>query len=375
MNPLKTIFIGAHHVERCIDMARFRLKRRMGWLGPVQIVPFLGYGNGSMTTFSGRVLEEKDLGDPHEEAPWWENLRAMYHRIESDEIPYVRVKADFNGERCEMRTDDEGYFVFDLATAPPPVNASGWFDVHFQLAEQVHPSQAPVTARGQVLIPPVDMDFAVISDIDDTIVKTYVTDFFRMMRVLFLNNARTRVPFEGVSAFYSALQRGPEGVSDNPIFYVSSSSWNIYDLLLAFLDVHRIPRGPLLLRDLGLDQTKFVKSGHQHKLDKIERIFKFYPHTRFILIGDSGQQDPTLYYEAIQRHPGRVIAAYIRDVHPLNRAKVSRIASDAKALGTEMLLVRDTEEAAQHAAQRELIRWIEVPTVHRQKEADIEMPA
>lgn len=375
MNPLKTIFIGAHHVERCIDMARFRLKRRMGWLGPVQIVPFLGYGNGSMTTFSGRVLEEKDLGDPHEEAPWWENLRAMYHRIESDEIPYVRVKADFNGERCEMRTDDEGYFVFDLATAPPPVNASGWFDVHFQLAEQVHPSQAPVTARGQVLIPPVDMDFAVISDIDDTIVKTYVTDFFRMMRVLFLNNARTRVPFEGVSAFYSALKRGPEGVSDNPIFYVSSSSWNIYDLLLAFLDVHRIPRGPLLLRDLGLDQTKFVKSGHQHKLDKIERIFKFYPHTRFILIGDSGQQDPTLYYEAIQRHPGRVIAAYIRDVHPLNRAKVSRIASDAKALGTEMLLVRDTEEAAQHAAQRELIRWIEVPTVHRQKEADIEMPA
>lgn len=375
MNPLKTIFIGAHHVERCIDMARFRLKRRMGWLGPVQIVPFLGYGNGSTITFSGRVLEEKDLGDPHEEAPWWENLRAMYHRIESDEIPYVRVKADFNGERCEMRTDDEGYFVFDLATAPPPVNASGWFDVHFQLAERVTSSQAPATARGQVLIPPIDMDFAVISDIDDTIVRTYVTDLFRMMRVLFLNNARTRVPFEGVSAFYSALQKGPNGLSNNPIFYVSSSSWNIYDLLLAFLDVHRIPRGPLLLRDLGLDQTKFVKSGHQHKLDKIERIFKFYPHTRFILIGDSGQQDPTLYYEAIQRHPGRVIAAYIRDVHPLNRAKVSRIASDAKALGTEMLLVRDTEEAAQHAAQRELIRWIEVPTVHRQKEADIEMPA
>jgi phosphatidate phosphatase APP1 len=328
-----------------------------------------------MATFSGRVLEEKDIGDPHEEAHWWENLRAMYHRIKSDEIPFARVRAEFNGESYETRTDDEGYFVFEFATAATPVNASGWFDVHLQLAENINPSQGLVTAPGHVLIPPVNADFAVISDIDDTIIRTYATDFFRMMRVLFLNNARTRVPFEGVSAFYSALQKGPNGISDNPIFYVSSSSWNIYDLLLAFLDVHGIPRGPLLLRDLGLDQTKFVKSGHQHKLDKIERIFRFYPYTRFLLIGDSGQQDPALYYQAIQRHPGRVIAAYIRDVHPLNRANVSRIAREVETLGTEMLLVRDTEEAAQHAAQRGLIRWTEIPAVHRQKEADIELPA
>ncbi|MFZ0256273.1 MAG: phosphatase domain-containing protein [Gammaproteobacteria bacterium] len=375
MNPLKMILIGAHRVEQHLDAARFRLKRRLGWLGPVQIMPFLGYGNASTVTVCGRVLEEKDLGDPQVEAPWWENLRAMYHRIESDEIPYVRLKAEFNGESREVRTDDEGYFAFELTPAVLPVNTSGWFDVHVQLAEQVNPSQGSVTALGQVLIPPVNADFAVISDIDDTIIRTYATDFFRMMRVLFLNNARTRVPFEGVSAFYSALQKGPDGVSDNPIFYVSSSSWNIYDLLLAFLDVHDIPRGPLLLRDLGLDQTKFVKSGHQHKLDKIERIFRFYPYTRFILIGDSGQQDPALYYQAIQRHPGRVIAAYIRDVHPLNRPKVSRIAREVEALGTEMLLVQDTEEAAQHAAQRGLIRWTEVPTVHRQKKVDIEMPA
>lgn len=375
MNPLKLIVLGAHRLETQLDAARFRLKRRMGWLGPVQIMPFLGYGNASMVTFSGRVLEEKDLGDPHEEAHWWENLRAMYHRIESDEIPYARVRAEFNGQPCETRTDDEGYFAFDLATAGLPVNASGWFDVHLQLAEQVTPSQGPVTAPSQVLIPPVNADFAVISDIDDTIIRTYATDFFRMMRVLFLNNARTRVPFEGVSAFYSALQKGPDGASNNPIFYVSSSTWNIYDLLLAFLDVHGIPRGPLLLRDLGLDQTKFVKSGHEHKLDKIERIFRFYPQTRFILIGDSGQQDPALYSQAIQRHPGRVIAAYIRDVHPLHRSKVSRIAREVETLGSEMLLVQDTEAAAQHAAQHGLIRWSELSTVHRQKEADIETPA
>jgi phosphatidate phosphatase APP1 len=35
------------------------------------------------------------------------------------------------------------------------------------------------------------MDFVIASDIDDTILKTYATDFFRMMRVTFLNNVRT----------------------------------------------------------------------------------------------------------------------------------------------------------------------------------------
>lgn len=159
MNPLKTFLIGAHRIEKRLDAARFHLKRRMGWLGPVQIMPYLGYGNASAVTFSGRVLEEKDLGDPREKAHWSENLRAMYHRIESDEIPYAPVRAEFNGERRETRTDDEGYFFFDLATAATTQNASGWFDVQLQLAEPIIPSQEPVTALGKVLIPPHERRF------------------------------------------------------------------------------------------------------------------------------------------------------------------------------------------------------------------------
>ena len=70
-----------------------------------------------------------------------------------------------------------------------------------------------------------------------------------MAKLTLLHNAHTRLPFEGVAGFYQALQRGRDGEAYNPVFYVSNSPWNLYDLLEDFLDVHGIPRGPLLLRD------------------------------------------------------------------------------------------------------------------------------
>lgn len=82
------------------------------------------------------------------------------------------------------------------------------------------------------------------------------------------------LPFKGVSAFYQALQKGKEGTANNPIFYVSSSPWNLYDLLLHFCEVHDIPKGPFLLRDLGVSTGKFIKTRHiDYKVKKIENAW------------------------------------------------------------------------------------------------------
>ena len=70
-----------------------------------------------------------------------------------------------------------------------------------------------------------------ISDIDDTIVRTGATSLLMMLRVVLLSNAHTRLPFQGVAAFYGALARGASGQDSNPLFYVSSSPWNLYDVL------------------------------------------------------------------------------------------------------------------------------------------------
>jgi phosphatidate phosphatase APP1 len=201
--------------------------------------------------------------------------------------------------------------------------------------------------------------------------KSSATSFWRMARLTFLNNARTRKPFPGVAAFYRALAAGPAQSGVNPIFYVSSSPWNLYDLIHDFLELNGIPLGPILLRDLGLDKSKFIKGGHEHKLEKIQLILDTIPDLPFLLIGDSGQDDPKLYREAIRRFPGRVRAIYIRDVAATRRTQVAQLAAEAHADRVEMLLVKDSYEAAKHAADGGLIQPERLEEIRVDREVDI----
>jgi phosphatidate phosphatase APP1 len=179
-----------------------------------------------------------------------------------------------------------------------------------------------------------------------------------------LNNAYTRLPFEGVGAFYGALQRGPDGRAENPIFYVSSSPWNIYDVLEDFLDVHGVPEGPLFLKDW----SPSVLGKHRgHKLGIIRTLLGTYPDLPFVLIGDSGEEDPEIYSQVVREHPGRVRAVYIRDVTSAERdAEVKTIAREMRNVGVEMVPVPDSASAAEHAASAGHISPEAVPDIRAQ---------
>ncbi|HYH44113.1 MAG TPA: App1 family protein, partial [Thermoanaerobaculia bacterium] len=212
---------------------------------------------------------------------------------------------------------------------------------------------------------------------DDTVVESNVTDRLAAARTVLLGNARTRLPFEGVAAFYQALHGGASGQAGNPLFYVSSSPWNLYDLLAEFLDLHKIPRGPLLLRDLGIDRAKLLSSDHHaHKLAQIRPLLALYPHLTFVLLGDSGQHDPEIYREVVRENPGRIRAVYIRRAgeRPGRDEEVEAIARDLEAAGVPLLLLRDTAPAAAHAASLVLVRPAEVPAVQKDVERDQARP-
>ena len=122
-----------------------------------------------------------------------------------------------------------------------------------------------IRATGRVLVPPPAARFGVISDIDDTIVYSNVLSKWRMIVSLAFSNARTRKPFKGVGAFYRALH---------------------------------------------------LRMNRSHKTEAIEAILQTYPALGFILIGDSGEQDPEIYAQIVRRHPQRIRAIYIRSVDP-----------------------------------------------------------
>lgn len=358
-------------VEDKFDRLVFGMRRRLKLNDPLQILTYRSYGTVNRLYIKGRVLEDKGIKSSTDRDTIFDNLANMYHRFQSDEIPGAVLKVNFHGQEHTVVTDEEGYFMLNLAPDTPINPTDMWHEIDISLIDAPVKFEAGLSAAAQVLVPPADAEYGVISDIDDTIIHTSATKILAMARAVFLHNAHTRMPFAGVSEFYKSLQLGRDGKRNNPFFYVSSSPWNMYDLLKDFMDLNQIPEGPLLLRDFGLQDNKFISSGHMgHKFKEIENILLTYPTLNFILIGDSGQEDPAIYSEVVKKYPDRILAIYIRDVQLADREQIAMdISSGLKGI-VDMVIVDNTVEAAEHAVKNNLIYKAAIPAIELDKEMD-----
>jgi len=343
---------------------------------PIIISPYLGYGNAARLYLSGRVLEDEGFIPPGEADSPLENLLNMFKRFESDEMGGVRLLARFQGVEQAGVTDREGYFHLELQPSQRLTDGE-WYQVELELPDHLNQSGQPVRTTGQVLVPPPSARFGVISDIDDTIVWSNAVNKLQMLLIVLLRNERTRVPFKGVAGFYQALHRGVGGNERNPIFYVSSSPWNLYSLLLEFMTLHQIPVGPILLRDYGGRSLFSAGDHHAHKLSKIEPLLQLYPDLPFILIGDSGQQDPEIYREIVKKYPRRIRVIYIRSVNPdpARIAAIDALIAEVQKFDCQLVLVSDSEFAAAHAAAEGLIAPESLALVRAHKTDDQQAPA
>ena len=363
--------------ESTIDQFRHRARRRHKGNRPLRIVPYRGHGTATRLHLKGRVLEGRPIPSATATDSRWKNILHVLRRIESDEMPDVLVRARLGERDWTARTDEEGYFRFELDLPQPLNGARSWYPVELELGDEPRDAAGDVRAIGHVLVPPATARFGVISDIDDTVIETGATNLLRMIRIVLLTNAHTRLPFEGAAAFYRALQQGVEGSEGNPIFYVSSSPWNFYGLLEEIFRVHEIPAGPFFLKDYGLTSEVLFASGHeQHKLEAIRTLLRTHPELRWVLVGDSGQKDPEIYQSVARDHPDRIAVIYIRDVAPAERDReIGTIAEQTRRLGVEMVLVADTAEAARDAVRRGLISANALPEIRTEKAKDEAAPS
>lgn len=310
-----------------------------------------------------RVMEDRGAPEWREGASLRHTFEASYKRYATLEIPEVEVEVRWAGCTYHEPTDDEGHLV--LAITPPQGLAEGWSSVELSL-----PGRG-VTERAEVWVTPPTARMAVVSDIDDTVIDTNVRHPVARAAALFLTDSRVRLPFAGVAALYRALHRG-----SSPIFYVSSSPWNLYEHLTVLFDRHEVPRGPMLLRDWGISREGIAPlGGHAHKQHKVSQLITDHPGVPFVLIGDSGQEDAKHYVAVAERHRGSVAAIYIRDVGARRRASLDELVRRARACGTEMVVVEDSVSAARHAAALGLIRADDVADVADDRRLDEALPS
>ena len=347
-----------------------RSSARAGRLRPLQLDAYRSYGTATRFYIKGRLLADRGLQPQTAADSRWRNFRSMVRRFNSREIGGADLVAELpDGSQHTITTDDEGYFtlIIEPQALPAPV-AYLWYPVPVRVVRLPPPFRPPlqaVQAGAKVLVPPPEAEFGVISDLDDTVFETSATNVLKMLARTLLSNAHSRLPFVGVADFYRRLQRGRTGQPDNPFFYVSSSPWNLYDVLDEFLGIHQMPPGPLLLRDLSIARPKTAPPPgvegsaaihFAHKLHEIDDLLTTYPQLPFVLLGDSGQEDVRIYREVVRRHPGRIRAIYIRDVQvPARALLVGPVVVELQAENVPMLLVPDYATAARHAASLGLI--------------------
>ncbi|ASJ71874.1 App1 family protein [Granulosicoccus antarcticus] len=347
--------------ENVLDVVRSRAREKLHPEVHLHVIAYRGLATrlsgGWQGSINGRVLRYKQPSLPGI-STLWNNLQASYARFATDELEGVTVRGRVGAEQVESITDEEGYFRldFNIRTSDEPGNTIP--------VELTLPGFTTIQIDGDPVInlPDPAARFAVISDIDDTLLVTNATSLRRMMRLTLLESATTRLAFDGVADFYQALHG-----TVNPFFYVSSSPWNLYEFLTDFMRLNHIVAGPMMLRDLGIDETKFIAGPHkEHKLEQIRAIIDLYPTLSFILCGDSGQDDPEIYTTIAEEYPDQIKTIYIRDVSDQWRSSaIQLLIQRLKEMDIDMLLTPDTQAAATHAIAQNYINKDSLPVIQQ----------
>lgn len=345
------------------------------------LVPFLGHGSPRRVQIAGRAV----LGRPHARArpqpipdrgvlapvagapPARRSRRAVLRtslsRFLTVEVVDAAVTVRTPGRVVTVRSDRDGYLD---AVVDDPGLEPGWHEVELAL------DGGGDAVRAAVLVVAPDVRLGLVSDVDDTILETGLTRGLAFLRITLLTEVGERAPLPGAATLYRALVRRA-GEAGLPVFYLSTSPWNLHEVLLEFIALRGFPLGPLLLTDWGPGRGNLFRIGaREHKLGLIGRILAEHPDMALLLVGDTGQHDPEIYAAAAREHPGRIRAIYVRRTGTFDVARLAQVdalAAEVTAGGVPMLAVDDSVQIAEHAATLGLLDAAEVDEVRAETRA------
>lgn len=350
-------------VDTFASAAQRRARRALGRAEDVRVVPYRGWVTADKAVVLGRaILADVDLEERL--AQWPRLLRVSYERFGTLEPPPVSVRVRWEQQAVTASSHTGGFIDVSF----PLTGGARSEDTRAELSIG-EPGTA--VALAEVFGFHTHAPFGVISDIDDTVLETELTNPWKRALQLVYSEQRMRLPFDGIAALYQAfVQR------KNPIFYVSNAPWNLFPHVAELLDHHEIPKGPLLLRDTRIAErvTLDPASGRSvfHKQRALRRIMDDFPSLPFVLLGDSSRRDPLRYVEIAEAYPQRVQAIYIRRVRGVlaRRGSLRELEERARRAGAPLLVADDTVTIAQHARSRGFLPPGEVSRVREGKRQD-----
>lgn len=273
-----------------------RLLRRMGW--KERVVAYTGYGDPSFVRVMARLILVPDRSTAGMLSRELLKRRGWRNFLASPVVRGTIVVHTTHGP-VEVPTDRSGYIDIRLENKGLE---PGWQRLTYSTLEGRQ-------TEGEVQIVRADEEFGIISDIDDTIITTMLPRLFLAAWNSFVLHESARQPVPGMAELYHELLAEHPGA---PLFFVSTGAWNTQPTLTRFLHARRFPLGAMLLTDWGPTNVGWFRSGREHKERELRQLAADFPNIRWVLVGDDGQHDPTIYSEFTRDAGGHVRAVAIR---------------------------------------------------------------
>lgn len=293
-------FIAARIEDRFNSLANRWLIRR-GW--QESIIAYTGYGTSEQLRILARIVlrPSNDLGIVQAASA------LIYRRGWRNFMNAAKAKAGvtvvIGDVRIPVQADRGGYI--DVRVRNPGL-APGWHAVTLE-------GDGGASALASIQVIGDDVDFGIVSDIDDTILSTSLPRPMLAAWNSFILTEQARQAVPGMARLYQRLLAEHPGA---PIIFISTGAWNTFPMIQRFTARHGIPQGAMLLTDWGPTNTGWFRSGQEHKRRCLRELARDLPNVKWLLVGDDGQHDPDLYAEFASLQPAHVRLRAIRQLTP-----------------------------------------------------------
>ncbi|MFP7696701.1 App1 family protein [Trueperella sp. LYQ143] len=318
----------ARATEAAVNRHNIVCKRRAGWLP--RLTGYAGYGS----IHAAKVLARAIMADPQENTKPFQLpfLPASMHSLTpqgmrdlaqfaaehaakaqrgwrqffTTQVGFLPCTVELGRRRLHTRTDRSGYvdiLVEDHGLEP------GWHEARITPA-----AGEAITAPVMIVSP--EAHTGLVSDVDDTIVVTWLPRAMLAAWNSFVLHTNTRQPVPGMAEFYGDLLAP---TPDAPVFYLSTGAWNTYSTMLHFIQRNALPIGPMLMTDWGPTPTSLFRSGQEHKKTQLRNLLIMFPDIKWYLVGDDGQHDPLIYDDLAREYPHRVRGIALRTLNPVEQ--------------------------------------------------------
>jgi phosphatidate phosphatase APP1 len=231
-------------------------------------------------------------------------FRTLFALYRTRPVAHISVTLHFGSVSIPAKTDTTGAFFFKH---PVERVSSTLQRVTLDAGGEVTLLEGLYLLTIHHVVSPMVM----VSDIDDTLLHSFIRNKLRKLRTLLFTPVEKRGAVKNMRELMSdAVQQG------GTVLYLSNSEQNLYPLIYRFLLHNKFPAGPLFLKQLRKLRDVFLyrKVGVPgiHKLKMLDQILALFPDKQFALVGDNTQLDLPIYLTASEKYPDNIRYILIR---------------------------------------------------------------